>query len=311
VDWPRGGAASATLPPVNWEQVRQQGGVFTRDQARWWGLSDRQIDGRLAAGLFVPANGTRAGVLMAAGTPWSREAAVWSALFAVGTPCTLMGPTAAAWYGWCDPESEVWVAVPRNRTVRRPPRVRLMRLEVRDSEVVMRGLLPVTSPARTLVDCLRFLPRDAASAVLDRSQQRGTVDLSEAAAMLSPKGRGTRQARQLLASADGAVSAAERLLVSLLRGAGITGWHANYPVQLRTRSAVIDVAFPELKVAVEVDGFAYHSDVERFRDDRVRQNALVTAGWLVLRFTWYDLVQTPDAVLDEIRDALASRTHSR
>ena len=36
--------------------------------------------------------------------------------------------------------------------------------------------------------------------------------------------------------------------------------------------------------AIEVDGMAHHVDVDRFRRDRRRQNALVALGWTVLRF---------------------------
>jgi hypothetical protein len=46
------------------------------------------------------------------------------------------------------------------------------------------------------------------------------------------------------------------------------------------------------------------SDVDRFAQDRVRQNALVLAGWTVLRFTWHDLMSRPQAVVAEIRAAL-------
>ena len=62
------------------------------------------------------------------------------------------------------------------------------------------------------------------------------------------------------------------------------------------------VALPE--VAVEVDGWAWHVDAERFRTDRRKQNALVRAGWDPLRFTWHDLDGRPGAVLDEIRETV-------
>ena len=52
--------------------------------------------------------------------------------------------------------------------------------------------------------------------------------------------------------------------------------------------ARIDVAFREQRIAIEVDGFAYHSDRARFQRDRSRQNLLVGLGWTVLRFTWDD-----------------------
>jgi very-short-patch-repair endonuclease len=71
-------------------------------------------------------------------------------------------------------------------------------------------------------------------------------------AHLRNKGRhGSPAARRLLqAASDGARSEAERLLVKLLRGAGITGWRTNYPVG----GYKVDVAFPKQKVAIETDG---------------------------------------------------------
>ena len=64
-----------------------------------------------------------------------------------------------------------------------------------------------------------------------------------------------------MAAADRADSAAERVIVKLLRGAGITGWEVGVPFGPWT----IDLAFPDAKVAVEVDGWAWHVDVDRFR----------------------------------------------
>jgi very-short-patch-repair endonuclease len=74
-------------------------------------------------------------------------------------------------------------------------------------------------------------------------------------------------------------------------------------VQIRHRD--LDLAFTEAKVAVEVDGWAWHVDVDRFRADRRKGNALANAGWTVLRFTWHDLTARPGYVVAEIRAALA------
>ena len=49
----------------------------------------------------------------------------------------------------------------------------------------------------------------------------------------------------------------------------------------------------ELKIVVEVDGWAWHTDTKRFQRDRERQNDLVHAEWIVLRFTWLDLSGAP------------------
>jgi len=90
--------------------------------------------------------------------------------------------------------------------------------------------------------------------------------------------------------------------VRILRDGGVSGWVLGHPFgQWR-----IDLAFPAQKVAVEVDGWAWHVDADRFRNDRRKQNALVRAGWDPLRFTWHDLDGRPAAVLAEVRDTLAT-----
>ena len=72
----------------------------------------------------------------------------------------------------------------------------------------------------------------------------------------------------------------------------------------RSGGYLLDFAFVEKMVAVEVDGWAWHSDAVRFRRDRQRQNTLVLGGWTVLRFTWHDLTQRPDGVIADIRAAV-------
>ncbi|MEO9222339.1 MAG: DUF559 domain-containing protein, partial [Mycobacteriaceae bacterium] len=115
-----------------------------------------------------------------------------------------------------------------------------------------------------------------------------------------------RAAPLLTVAADRAGSHAERVLLRLLREAGITGWRPNHPV-LRYR---VDVAFPAERLAVEVDGWAWHHDVDRFGHDRRRQNELTNAGWRVLRFTWEQLTEEPATVIRQIRHELA-RTSAR
>ena len=109
-------------------------------------------------------------------------------------------------------------------------------------------------------------------------------------------------------TAGGALSEAERLFHAVLRRAGLTGWVANAAVRVQGRTvAVVDVLFEQARVIVEVDGWGAHGDRESFERDRRRQNALVTAGYLVLRFTWNDLQHRPDAVVTEVRAALRRR----
>jgi len=141
--------------------------------------------------------------------------------------------------------------------------------------------------------------------LMDAALQR-RLDLHELwRAHLRNKGRyGSPRARRLLqAASDGARSEAERLLVKLLREAGITGWQTNYPIG----PYKVDVAFPVPKIVIEADGWAFHSDQEVFQYDRKRQNYLTLMGWQVLRFTWLDLVEYPQRVIAEIRSAISAR----
>ncbi len=141
--------------------------------------------------------------------------------------------------------------------------------------------------------------------LLDQALQRHTHLGALWTAHLRNKGRhGSPASRRLLQAADdGARSEAERLLIRLLRAAKITGWKTNR----RIAGYEVDVVFQDAKVAIEIDGFAFHSDPEAFQRDRNKQNAISLAGWQVLRFTWLDLVEYPDRVIAEIKRAICAR----
>lgn len=165
-----------------------------------------------------------------------------------------------------------------------------------------RNGLRVTALPQTIIEAA--VRRGGGMKLMDTALQRH-VELREVwRAHLRNKGRhGSPAARRLLqAASDGARSEAERLLVKLLRQAGITGWKTNY----RVGGYKVDVAFPTEKVAIEVDGWAFHSDPEVFVKDRQRQNAIALLGWQVLRFTWLDLTEYPQRVIAEIRSAIGS-----
>jgi very-short-patch-repair endonuclease len=71
----------------------------------------------------------------------------------------------------------------------------------------------------------------------------------------------------------------------------------------------VDFLWPQQRLVVEVDGFAYHSDRAAFERDRERDAALVAAGFRVIRVTWRQLVDQPLVVVARIASALvASQT---
>jgi very-short-patch-repair endonuclease len=199
-----------------------------------------------------------------------------------------------------DAPARVEVTVPRGSGLRAPPGIRVRRRDLAPVDQVGVAGVWLTAPALTTLETAVAV-RDG-SVFLDRALQRhvGFAEVYRAYCRNLGARGGAAIAVLLAAAADRADSAAERLMISILRGTAVGGWVHGYPFGRWT----IDFAFPATRLAVEVDGWAWHMDVDRFRADRHKGNALVRAGWEVLRFTWHDLNNRPDYVLDEVRAAL-------
>ena len=90
----------------------------------------------------------------------------------------------------------------------------------------------------------------------------------------------TRAGHLLRAAADRSAAESERILIRLLKSAGISGFTVNYLWNPAGRST-LDVAFVLELVAIEIDGWAWHHSPDRFQRDRRKQNDLVAQGWTV------------------------------
>jgi very-short-patch-repair endonuclease len=280
------------------DYLRRHDGVITLAQAEQCGLSRHAVNRRVRSGQWRRCS---PGVFFADDRPFTDAARVRAAVWGYGLEAAASGLAAAWWHGLSKfaPEA-VEVTVPRSSHHPHRDGVRMRRRDLAQSDVVERNALRVTEFALTVVEAaVRFR---GGAALMDSALQRH-VELRDLwRAHLRNNGRhGSPAARRLLqAAADGARSEAERLLVKLLRQAGITGWKTNYPVG----GYKVDVGFPKQKVAIEVDGWAFHSDPGVFVGDRNRQNKISLLGWKVLRFTWLDLTEYPQRVIAEIRRAI-------
>ncbi|MFR9804631.1 DUF559 domain-containing protein [Pseudonocardia sp. RS010] len=278
--------------------VERQAGVVGLAQALDCGLSEDQIARRVASGRWVRLHPR---VFLVAGHRRGDEARIRAASLWAGPTGALSGATAAHLHGMlarCPPM--VQVTVPARLRRRPTPGITLRRRDLAPADVeVVEGIRATAAPLTALETALA-LPDG--SAFLDRALQRHVRFAAVLRAYHRNMGaRGwKRTGRLIAAAADRAESEAERRFLALLRTAGITGWVLG----LQTPAGEVDVAFPLARVAVEVDGWAWHVDVERFRADRRKQNALVIDGWTLLRFTWHDLVNRPEAVVAQLRTAL-------
>ena len=96
----------------------------------------------------------------------------------------------------------------------------------------------------------------------------------------------------------------EARMRALIRSQNLPRPRYEYPVQLPSALVHIDVAYPDDRLAVELDGYSWHSDRQSFERDRERDNELQALGWTVLRFTWAKLRWEPGRVVDSIKHQL-------
>ncbi|MDG4667303.1 DUF559 domain-containing protein [Mycobacterium sp. 236(2023)] len=279
------------------EYLRRQDGVVTLAQACRAGLSRQSVHQRVRSGLWRQCS---RGVYFVDDRPFTDAARLRAAVWSFGEHAVASGLAAAWWHSLTRyAPRDIEVTVPRNSSGRKREGTRVRRRDLCQGDVVeCKGLRVTALPLTAIEAAVRGYGN---AAIMDRALQSdaGLGDLW--ATHVRNKGRyGSPSARILLQAADGEHSEAERLFTKLLRASAITGWRTN----VRVGQYVVDVVFRGAKVAIEVDGWAFHSDPEAFQNDRKRQNHLALQGWQVLRFTWLDLVEYPDRVIATVRSAI-------
>lgn len=174
-------------------------------------------------------------------------------------------------------------------------------------EVVLQGVLPLTSPNQTLLGLAALRPIDDAVVAIDSALRCRTVTYEELRTFFqASQRRGVTQAREALALADPLCgSVAETQVRLLLRRAGLPAPVTQHTVHGSDRTVRTDFAWPWARVVLEVDGFRYHSAQGDFQSDRTKQNALVQAGWTVIRVTVADIRDRPAYVVAQVNEALS------
>jgi len=97
------------------------------------------------------------------------------------------------------------------------------------------------------------------------------------------------------------------MLAKIIKDAGLPAPERQYEIALPSGTKYIDFAYPDLLLAIETDGYAWHGDREAFDRDRDRDIELQTLGWRVLRFTYAMLRWEPERVVATIRELLFAR----
>lgn len=289
--------------------ARRQHGLVTRAQALEAGLSPAAWGRRLNDGQLEPVF---PGVARVVSSPRSDEQRALAAVLAVGRGAMGSHVTAARLWGADLPAELVDVTVRDRARSGRLPGIRLHRPRVlRDLRPVWLRGVPVTGPLRLAVDLGAVAPARQVAAVVDHLLVTRRLSLPALAAVADrhagPGRRGVAVLRRLLDewTVDHRHdSSFELQVLAMLADSGLPEPAFQYQVG-RYR---LDLAFPDARVAVEVDGWATHGSKAAFEADRARDLGLAARGWLVVRLTWWAVTNQPGRCCRQLHQVLAARS---
>jgi very-short-patch-repair endonuclease len=188
---------------------------------------------------------------------------------------------------------------------------RRLRFDPESTQCVQRRGLTITALPRTIIDSWPLLPpAERRPLALDVARRRLVTapQLREALAERSNVG-GRRMLLQTIDLIDdGCQSELEAHgVLNVFRHRSLPPSVGQYRIELPTGRIRLDRAWPEVKLAVELDGAAHHTSPENRREDLARDRALAGLGWVVLRFTYADVLRDPDAVRAKVLEVYRTR----
>jgi very-short-patch-repair endonuclease len=239
-----------------------------------------------------------------------------AACLAAGTDAVASHRAAARLWSLVEPDDDtVEITVPRGRFPRLKDVIVHRSRDLVPDQTTIRRRIPVTNPLRTMVDLAAVLPPDKVEDALDAGLRWPTLFSVRAVEAtldrLAGRGRpGAGVLRKVLDERefgnDVSDSELEKRMNRLLRQAGLPKAVFHYLVETPAGLflAEVDFAYPEVRLAIEVDGFHVHGTPRAMAKDFVRQNGLAPYRWQVLRFTWGQVTDEPDMVAGAIRATL-------
>jgi len=288
-------------------------GLVTRAQLRRIGFTDSGVQRLVRAGRLARV---LPGVYGSASAPKTWEMQAMAGCLRSPGRVWLSHRSAAAHHGFlgCGKDRLEFLTTTRMRLARGHLLHCVATMPECDVEVV-RGI-PTTSPARTLLDLAAVVNEETLEVALDDALCTHKVRLARLRwrlEQLGAKGKpGTTNLRSLLeVRGDGSIvptTILETKLVRLLRKVQLPIGKAQHRLEENGRLIDrVDFIYPEQRLVVEVDGTRWHAGRRARTRDAERDNYLNIRGWIVLRFTWFDLVERPDYVVEQIAAALGVR----
>jgi very-short-patch-repair endonuclease len=274
-------------------RAARQWGVLSLAELQECGLTPRAVSRRVRSGRL---HRLHRGVYAVGHRNVPLNGRFLAAVKACGPTAVLSHYSAAALWGvvvWDGRPIEVTVA----STARRKHRgLRIHRTQ--NPERTRRAGIPVTPPARTLIDLAATLPFKPLRRAVRQAQALRLVSLAELA------GARSRTLAEILAAGPAPTrSELEDAVLELMLRGGLQRPDVNVPMTLAGRTVVPDFRWPGERLVVEADGREWHDNRLAREDDVERQALLEARGERVVRVTWRQAVARPQETLARIRAA--------
>lgn len=203
----------------------------------------------------------------------------------------------------------------RARTTHEFPGVTVRRTDdLKSQHVAKVEGLRTTNVMRTLFDLAGILDEAIVDGMIEALVIEGRLQLpafADFSRSLARKGkRGSVATASIVERRlkNGGVSptALEREGLAVIRAAGLPEPELEYPAPWNQKER-IDIAWPPSRLGLEWDSKSWHAKTEDMANDRRRDREAALAGWVILRYTWDDVVHRPDRIVREVSSLLAVR----
>ena len=224
----------------------------------------------------------------------TRNGRFMAAVLACGEKAALSHFSAAVLWGMLSGEGKIHVTTPMDR--RRSGLV-VHRAAVGENERGQRAGIPVTTPARTLIDLADVAPRRTLERAIDEAEFL-RLDCTGLAPRRGRKGCGTLM-RVLAEHRPGSTRTRthlEELFIALCDRYRLPRPEVNVYVE----GYECDFVWPEQRLIVETDGGAAHGTPRAMKRDPIRDADLMAAGWRVWRLTYELLFKAPETVAEHL-----------
>lgn len=239
-----------------------------------------------------------------------REGFVLAAVLSLGDDALLSHRSAARLWGmrpWSGAFIELTVRADRGQKAKEDLRIHRS-TDLADWEVTEEDGIPVTTPARTLLDLAAVVPPHHLRRAVEHAVRLEIYDHRAVMQTLAahPGRRGSAPLVALLDDLQDHGTAAvtrsdlEALFLQLCLDHSVPRPQVNH----HDNGRELDFRWPVQRVVVETNGFAFHRTRATFEDDHDKRLALEAAGWRVISLTWRQVTRRPAEVIAHVRRAL-------